>query len=127
VLGLAAAVTFGVSAPLAKVLLDHVDPVMLAGLLYAGAFAALAVVGRPDRSEARVRRTDAPRITLLVVTGGVVAPVLLLLGLERVSGTSGSLLLNLEVRSPSPSGSRCSTSTSPGEASSARRWSSPAR
>jgi drug/metabolite transporter (DMT)-like permease len=96
VLGLAAAVTFGVSAPLAKVLLDHVDPVMLAGLLYAGAFAALAVVGRPDRSEARVRRTDAPRITLLVVTGGVVAPVLLLLGLERMSGTSGSLLLNLE-------------------------------
>ena len=35
-------------------------------------------------------------VGLLVLAGGLVAPVLLLLGLERVSGTSGSLLLNLE-------------------------------
>ncbi|HEX3453101.1 MAG TPA: EamA family transporter, partial [Gaiellaceae bacterium] len=95
-LGLAAAVTFGASAPLAKVLLDHADPVMLAGLLYLGAFAALALVGRRDRSEARLRRADTPRVALLVVSGGVLAPVLLLVGLQRVSGTSGSLLLNLE-------------------------------
>jgi drug/metabolite transporter (DMT)-like permease len=32
----------------------------------------------------------------MVVAGGVVAPVLLLLGLSRVSGVAGSLLLNLE-------------------------------
>jgi drug/metabolite transporter (DMT)-like permease len=31
-----------------------------------------------------------------VVSGGIVAPVLLLIGLERVSGSTGSLLLNLE-------------------------------
>ena len=37
--GLAAAVSFGISAPLAKRLLDHVSPEMLAGLLYVGAFA----------------------------------------------------------------------------------------
>ncbi|HEY3672217.1 MAG TPA: DMT family transporter [Acidimicrobiia bacterium] len=95
-LGLAAAITFGVSAPLAKLLLDHVEPVMLAGLLYVGAFGALALLGRRDRSEARLRRADAPRVALLIVAGGVLAPVLLLIGLERVSGTSGSLLLNLE-------------------------------
>lgn len=95
-LGLAAAVTFGVSAPLAKRLLDHTEPVMLAALLYLGAFAALALVGRRDPTEARLRRTDAPRVCVLVAFGGVIAPVLLLLGLERVSGTSGSLLLNLE-------------------------------
>ena len=95
-LGLAAAITFGVSAPLAKLLLDHTEPVMLAGLLYLGAFGALALGGRRDRSEARLRRADAPRVALLVAAGGVLAPVLLLLGLERVSGTSGSLLLNLE-------------------------------
>ncbi len=95
-LGLAAAITFGVSAPLAKLLLDHTGPVLLAGLLYLGAFGALALGGRRDRSEARLRRADAPRVALLIVAGGVLAPVLLLLGLERVSGTSGSLLLNLE-------------------------------
>ena len=33
---------------------------------------------------------------LIVIAGGVVAPVLLLLGLDRVTGITGSLLLNLE-------------------------------
>ena len=32
----------------------------------------------------------------IVVFGGIVAPLLLMLGLERVSGIAGSLLLNLE-------------------------------
>ncbi|MDQ1520202.1 MAG: hypothetical protein QOI55_1275, partial [Actinomycetota bacterium] len=44
----------------------------------------------------RLRRADVPRIAGLVVTGGIVAPVLLLVGLERVTGSTGSLLLNLE-------------------------------
>jgi drug/metabolite transporter (DMT)-like permease len=95
-LGLFAAVSFGVSAPLAKLLLDDVRPQMLAGLLYVGAFLALSLVGRRSRSEARLRRADAPRMTLMIVAGGIVAPVLLLLGLERVTGATGSLLLNLE-------------------------------
>lgn len=95
-LGLGAAVSFGISAPLVKVLLDDVRPQMLAGLLYLGAFAALSLVGRRSRSEARLRRADAPRTAALILAGGVLAPVLLLLGLDRVSGVSGSLLLNLE-------------------------------
>jgi len=94
--GLCAAVSFGVSAPLAKVLLDDVRPQMLAGLLYVGAFVGLSLVGRSSRTEARLRRADAPRMTLMIFTGGVVAPVLLLFGLERVTGVTGSLLLNLE-------------------------------
>ena len=35
-------------------------------------------------------------LSAIVVTGGIAAPVLLMLGLERLSGVSGSLLLNLE-------------------------------
>jgi drug/metabolite transporter (DMT)-like permease len=96
VYGLAAAISFGVSAPLAKRLLDHADPEILAGLLYLGAFLALSIVGRRSTSEARLRRADAPRMTTMILAGGVIAPVLLLLGLERVSGVAGSLLLNLE-------------------------------
>lgn len=95
-LGLGAAVSFGISAPLAKLLLDDVRPQMLAGLLYVGAFVALSIVGRRSRSEARLRRADAPRMALMILAGGVVAPVLMLLGLERVTGITGSLLLNLE-------------------------------
>lgn len=94
--GLGAAISFGVSAPLAKRLLADVDAEMLAGLLYVGAFVALSAVRPRTHTEARLRRADAPRLTAMIVAGGVVAPVLLLLGLERVSGVAGSLLLNLE-------------------------------
>lgn len=69
---------------------------MLAGLLYLGAFVALSLAGPRSRSEARLRRADAPRVTAMIAAGGILAPVLLLLGLERVSGVAGSLLLNLE-------------------------------
>ena len=94
--GLGAAVSFGVSPPLAKVLLDEVRPQMLAGLLYVGAFVALSLIGRRSRTEARLRRADTPRMAMMTLAGGVVAPVLLLLGLDRVTGVTGSLLLNLE-------------------------------
>jgi drug/metabolite transporter (DMT)-like permease len=96
VLGLAAAVSFGVSAPLAKRLLDDVEPQMLAGLVYLGAFVGLMLAGRRSRVEARLRRSDTPRLAAMITAGGVVAPVLMLLGLERVSGVAGSLLLNME-------------------------------
>ena len=96
--GFAAALLFGLSAPAAKLLLDDVGPQLLAGLLYLGAFLAVAPIARfgPSRHEARLRRSDLPALTGLIVAGGIVAPVLLMVGLERVSGVTGSLLLNLE-------------------------------
>jgi drug/metabolite transporter (DMT)-like permease len=96
--GCAAAVSFGVSTPLAKRLLDDVSPQLLAGLLYLGAFLALAVLfpRRRRTHEAPLRRADMPRVVVLVAAGGVAAPVLLLVGLDRVAGSTGSLLLNLE-------------------------------
>jgi drug/metabolite transporter (DMT)-like permease len=97
-IGLAAAVSFGAATPFAKLLLENARPQLLAGLLYLGAFIVLAVAApfRHRSQEARWQRADGPRLVGLVVTGGIVAPVLLLIGLERVSGSSGSLLLNLE-------------------------------
>ncbi len=97
--GLAAALLFGLSAPLAKLLLDGVGPLMLAGLLYLGGGTGLlilkALYGRAAR-EAALRRTDVPLLTAILVAGGIVGPVCMLLGLERVSGLAGALLLNLE-------------------------------
>jgi drug/metabolite transporter (DMT)-like permease len=97
-LGLLAAATFGVSAPLAKALLDDADPQLLAGQLYAGAAVALGSASalRPRTTESPIRRADLPRLGLVTLSGGVVAPVLLLVGLDRLSGLTGSLLLNLE-------------------------------
>lgn len=98
-LALTAAALFGVSAPLAKGLLTLAGPQLLAGLLYLGSGGGLAAVrlirrGRPD--EAPLRRTDAPWLAGAIVTGGVVAPFLLMWGLARTPASSASLLLNLE-------------------------------
>lgn len=97
-LGLLAAATFGVSVPLAKVLLADIAPQLLAGLLYLGAAAALwgwhAL--RPGTVEAKLGRRDVPLLVAVVVSGGVAGPLLMLLGLARVSAVAGSLLLNLE-------------------------------
>jgi drug/metabolite transporter (DMT)-like permease len=97
-IGLTAALSFGVAAPFAKLLLEDARPQLLAGLLYLGAFVVLGAIApfRHRSTEARLRRADAPRLLGVVLAGGVVAPVLLLVGLERVTGSTGSLLLNLE-------------------------------
>jgi drug/metabolite transporter (DMT)-like permease len=100
-LALASAVLFGASAPFAKLLLGSTDPQLLAGLLYLGAGIGLAigVIGGSVLgvriSEAPLRRADLPWLAAVVVFGGVIGPLLLMLGLARTSA-SGSLLLNLE-------------------------------
>ena len=95
--GLASAVAFGASAPLAQRLVQHADPQLLAGLLYAGAAACLWLVGGPARRhEAPLRRADVGRLSAVIGFGGVLGPVLLLIGLQHVTGTTGALTLNLE-------------------------------
>lgn len=97
-LGLLAAALFGVSAPLAKRLLGETSPVLLAGLLYVGAAVGLwshrALA--PATKEAQLARADIPKLAIVVLTGGIAGPVLMLLGLSRVTALTGSLLLNLE-------------------------------
>jgi drug/metabolite transporter (DMT)-like permease len=86
------------SAPLAKLLLGQVAPILLAGLLYLGAALGLwlhRLVSGPTR-EAALGRPDTPKLAAIVVAGGVLGPVLMLLGLERVTALAGALLLNLE-------------------------------
>jgi drug/metabolite transporter (DMT)-like permease len=99
--GIGAAVLFGMSAPVAKLLVPSAGVFVLAALLYLGAGASLTVVDfakrRTDRiRDARLRRADLPLLGAITLLGGVVGPVLMLLGLKHVSGVAGALLLNLE-------------------------------
>lgn len=103
--GLGAAVLFGLSAPVAKLLLPESGPLLLAGLLYLGAGLGLGLFHllgrlqqrpRAQRREAPVRATDLGLVAGIVLSGGVLGPVLMLIGLQRVSAASGALLLNLE-------------------------------
>jgi drug/metabolite transporter (DMT)-like permease len=99
---LASAILFGASTPFAKLLVGLIDPQLLAGLLYLGAGFGLAIsqVTRSilgfRTSEAPLRRGDAPCMIAIVAFGGILGPLLLMLGLARTSAASGSLLLNLE-------------------------------
>src|SRR5437868_15359213 len=95
VLGLGSALLFGLGAPVSKLLLPRTRPLTLAALLYIGAGAAF-LVARPRRSEAPLTRADAPVLATAVLAGAALGPVLMLWGLARVSGLTGSLLLNLE-------------------------------
>lgn len=96
--GLAAAALFGASTPIAKLLVPGSGPLMLAGLLYLGAGLGLAAASpfRRRGSEAPIQRSDLAVLAGVIVSGGVLGPVLLVLGLARLSGTAASLLLNLE-------------------------------
>src|SRR5438067_4254270 len=96
-LGLLAAALFGASIPLTKLLAADADPLVLAGLLYLGAGAALAVLRlvRPG-AEAKLRRADAPWLLGIVGAGAIAGPALLVLGLRRLPGVPAALLLNLE-------------------------------
>lgn len=100
---LAAALLFGASTPLAKLLLGDMPPQLLAGLLYLGSGAGLALlmVVRKLRAGAaapdvRIPRADLPWLLGAIAAGGVAGPVLLMFGLQRLDAASAALLLNLE-------------------------------
>ena len=97
VYALASAVLFGISAPLAKILLGEISPWLLAGLLYLGSGLGLALVRVFHRSnEAGLSRRDLPWFAAAVLAGGVIGPVLLVFGLVQSAASEASLLLNLE-------------------------------
>jgi drug/metabolite transporter (DMT)-like permease len=95
--GLAAALLFGASTPLAKLLLAQASPWLLAALLYLGSGLGLAIV-RGLRGSPRVRPPpgEAWWLAAAVACGGVVGPVLLMFGLAGMHASSASLLLNAE-------------------------------
>src|SRR4029453_2070649 len=97
---LLSAALFGLSTPAAKVLLGAISPALLAGLLYLGAGIGVAILRRlplpVGKSEAPLSRADMPWLGPAVLAGGVVGPVLLMLGLARTDAAAASLLLTLE-------------------------------
>jgi drug/metabolite transporter (DMT)-like permease len=102
-MALASAALFGASTPFAKLLLGRVvDAGLLAGLLYLGSGLGPALTHATRQAaggpavEAPLRRSDLRWLALVVLSGGVIGPLLLMLGLSRTPASSAALLLNLE-------------------------------
>lgn len=96
---LSAAALFGASTPFAKLLTGEISAVLLAGLLYLGSGLGLTVVRLiRDRGWKPSRLTSAewPWLLGAILFGGVLGPVALLFGLTHTTGSTASLLLNLE-------------------------------
>lgn len=97
VAAIAAALLFGAGTPFAKILLAHTDPWMLAALLYLGSGAGLWLFRRIRRSPAvRLEHGEWRWLAGAIVSGGMLGPVLLMLGLSAMPAAGAALLLNAE-------------------------------
>ncbi len=100
---LLAAFFFGLSAPLSKLLLGNINPLILAGLLYIGSglgtflFRSIQRIFLPTKQrEAGLSRPDWKWLAGAVLLGGIAAPIVLLFSLRATPAATASLLLNFE-------------------------------
>ncbi|MBX9776839.1 MAG: EamA family transporter [Xanthobacteraceae bacterium] len=98
----ASAALFGVSTPAGKALLASVHPAVLAGLFYCGAGVGVALLRRVQArrkspaADVSLGKHDLPWLAGAVFCGGLVGPLLLLIGLSYTQATTASLLLTFE-------------------------------
>jgi drug/metabolite transporter (DMT)-like permease len=97
------AALFGISPPLAKLLVKDIPPIALAGILYLGAFVGLSlysiirgIVSTENVKSANLKKGDLLWLLGAILSGGIIAPICLMFGLTEISGFSASLLLNFE-------------------------------
>ena len=94
-----AAALFGASTPLAKRLIGEISPVLMGGLLYLGSGVGLGVarlLRDGGWTASGLGKGEWPWLLGAIFFGGILGPVALLFGLTRISGSTASLLLNLE-------------------------------
>ncbi len=97
-----AAGLYGASIPAAKYLLNDLNPWLLAGLLYLGSAFGLTFILflRKFILNTKIILHFTPGawkwMIISVILGGVIAPVLAFSGLNKISATTASLLLNFE-------------------------------
>ena len=96
---LLAAALFGASTPFAKLLVGELSPWLLAGLLYLGGglgLAAARLIRDRGWRPSGLAEGEWPWLLGAILFGGVLGPLALMFGLTRTSGSTASLLLNLE-------------------------------
>lgn len=97
-----AAALYAINVPISKILLNHVEPTMMASFLYLGAGVGLFIyglveklIGKNEKKE-HLTKKELP-YTLAMVVLDIVAPILLMLGISRTNSANVSLLNNFEI------------------------------
>ncbi len=98
---LLAASFFGASAPLSKLLLVDVSPVLMAAFLYLGSGTGISLVKLSQRlalsqREAGIKAPDVRWLAGAIISGGILAPIILMISLRNTPASTASLLLNFE-------------------------------
>ncbi|WP_438353704.1 EamA family transporter [Microbacterium sp. CJ88] len=95
---LLSALLFGAGTPFAKLLLgSDINPWLLAGLLYCGSGIGLGILRLIRRApRVRLERRELLPLAGAILTGGIAAPVLLMVGLSHMPASGASLVLNAE-------------------------------
>ncbi len=94
-----AAFLFGASTPFAKQLIGDIHPILLAGLLYFGSGVGLfifRILKNKGWSASGLMHQEWRWFLGAILFGGILGPLLLMIGLTYTSGAVASLLLNLE-------------------------------
>ena len=96
----AAALFYALNMPFSKLLLGHIGPTALAGILYLGAGAGIGLIFLSKRRsippDEKLSRGDLPYAAAMIILD-IAAPILLMLGLESASAANASLLNNFEI------------------------------
>jgi drug/metabolite transporter (DMT)-like permease len=98
---LLAALFFGASAPISKLLLGDVAPILMAAFLYLGSGTGISLVKLSQRftssqKEAGIKSPDVRWLAGAIVSGGIAAPIVLMISLQHTAASTASLLLNFE-------------------------------
>ena len=97
-----AAALYAINIPLAKLMLNHIHPTMMAAFLYLGAGIGMLayrfvhkVIVKEQRKEPLTRK-ELP-YTIAMVVLDILAPILLMIGIGKTNSANVSLLNNFEI------------------------------
>ena len=97
-----AATLYAINSPLSKIILDYLPPTLTAGFLYLGAGVGMSAVYFIKKifaisdEEEKLDKSDLPYV-LAMIGLDVLAPILLLFGLNLTTAENASLLNNFEI------------------------------
>ncbi len=97
-----AALLYGISAPVSKLLLVEIPPTLMAALLYLGAGLGMLgvnlyqVLMKREKKEAKITRKEMPYIVGMILLD-IAAPIFLMVGLTLTTSSNASLLNNFEI------------------------------
>lgn len=100
IIGLLAGLLFGLATPLCKLSLSNLNSFQLAGLLYLGAamvFVPNTIVNGKHNYNTLKKSGKWLQLAGIIIFGGILGPLLLMMGLTNADSMSVSIWLNFEL------------------------------